>query len=205
MSILHNIKYWLQIKIYHACLNVKEDRETKKLDDILSRMTFHGKPLAVGRDYLINGSQYMEIGDACYLGSGAWVECIDNYRGIQSFTPKLSIGKNFSMQKNCHIGCIERIEIGDNVLLGSKIYITDHFHGEITKEALNLPPIERPLSSKPIKIGNNVWVGDNVCIMPGVTLGNNVIVGANAVVTHSFPDNTVIAGVPARIIRKLDE
>lgn len=203
MTILHNIKHWLQTKIYHACLNIKEEREKKKLDGILSQMTFHGKPLKVGKGYSILGSQYMEFGDCCFFGHNAWVECIEDYRRIQTFVPKLSIGNNFSMQKNCHIGCIERIEIGDDVLLGSKVYITDHFHGEITREALSLPPIERPLSSKPIKIGNNVWIGDNVCIMPGVTLGDNVIVGANAVVTHSFPDNTVIAGVPAKVIREL--
>lgn len=107
------------------------------------------------------------------------------------------------MQRNCHIGCIHKIDIGDNVLLGSKVYITDHFHGEIKKDALTLPPIERPLCGKPVKIGNNVWIGDNVCIMPGVSLGDNVIVGANAVVTHSFPKNVVIAGVPAAIIKEL--
>ena len=107
------------------------------------------------------------------------------------------------MQHNCHIGCIESIEIGDNVLLGSKVYVTDHFHGSITKEDIDVPPILRPLSSKPVKIGNNVWIGDNVCIMPGVTLGNNVIVGANAVVTKSFPDNSVIVGVPAKVIKML--
>ena len=60
------------------------------------------------------------------------------------------------------------------------------------------------MSCKPVKIGNNVWLGDNVSIMPGVTLGNNVIVGANAVVTHSFPDNVVVAGVPAKMIKKND-
>lgn len=50
---------------------------------------------------------------------------------------------------------------------------------------------------------NNVWIGDNVCIMPGVTIGDNVIIDANAVVTRNFPANTVIAGVPAKIIKEL--
>lgn len=202
MIIFHNIKHWFQTKLYHACINVKEERELKKLHDILSLMTFHGRPLRVGKGWFISGSQHMEFGDGCWFGQDAWVECIDNRTG-QLFTPKLKVGKNFSMQKNCHIGCINSIEIGDDVLLGSKVYITDHYHGEITREALVLPPSERPLWGKPVKIGNNVWIGDNVCIMPGVTLGDNVIVGANAVVTHSFPANTVIAGVPAKVIRIL--
>ena len=64
-------------------------------------------------------------------------------------------------------------------------------------------PSERPLYSKgAIHIGRNVWVGRNVCIMPGVVLGNNVVVGANSVVTHDVPDNCVVAGAPARIIRQ---
>lgn len=66
------------------------------------------------------------------------------------------------------------------------------------------PPSKRPLSSKPVCIGNNVWIGEGVCVMPGVTIGDNVIIGANAVVTHSFPKNVVIAGVPAKIIKTLD-
>ena len=108
------------------------------------------------------------------------------------------------MQHNCHIGCIESVEIGKNVLLGSKVYITDHFHGNITADDVDVPPQERTLSSKPVRIGNNVWIGDNVTVLPGVSLGDNVIVGANAVVTHSFPANTVIAGCPAKIIKTLN-
>lgn len=199
---LHNIKHWLQTKIYNACINITKERERKMLADNLSKMPQHGTPQFVSKGFSIRGPQYMELGNNFYWGPNAWLECVDNWMG-HKYTPKLVIGKNFSMQHNCHIGCIDSIEIGDNVLLGSKVYITDHFHGEITKEALVLPPIQRPLSSKPVKIGNNVWIGDNVCIMPGVTLGDNVIVGANAVVTHSFTENTVIAGVPAKVIKQL--
>ena len=197
-----NFKHYIQTKIYNACVNIAKEREEKNQRSIFSAMSFHGTPLVVGEGYYIRGSRYMEFGDNCMFGKNCWVECIDTYQG-QRFSPRLSIGRNFSMQQNCHIGCIDSVEIGDNVLLGSKIYITDHYHGEITKEALALPPISRPLWGKPVKIGNNVWIGDNVSIMPGVAIGDNVIVGANAVVTHSFPDSVVIAGVPARIIRKL--
>lgn len=198
----HKIILKSQTKIYNACLSLHAEREARNLDAILSHMTFHGSRLNVGKEYLINGAQYMEFGDSCSFGQGSWVECIDNYL-FQTFEPKLIIGDNFSMQRNCHIGCIDGITIGNNVLLGSKVYITDHYHGEISKESLSIPPIDRPLWSKPVKIGNNVWIGDGVCIMPGVELGDNIIVGANSVVTHSFPENTVIAGCPARIIRVL--
>lgn len=202
MNLLHNIKYWLQTKIYHACLNIEKEREAERQKIILSQMVFHGKPLIVGKDYLINGAKYMEFGDNCYFGPNAWVECIDTWREC-TYNPCLKIGNRFSMQRNCHIGCVDSIEIGDNVLLGSKVYITDHYHGAITKDSLSVSPMERSLWSKSVKIGNNVWIGDNVCIMPGVTIGDNVIVGANAVVTHSFPENVVIAGVPAKIIKIL--
>lgn len=202
MKFLHGIKFWIQTKIYHAVINVTEERERDKLRNLLSVISIHGRSLTCAPEYTIVGPQYMSLGDDCKFGRNAWVACIDHWKNTR-YEPCLQIGNNFNMSHYCHIGCVERIEIGDNVLLGSKVYITDHYHGTITKEALDMPPIDRPLSSKPIKIGNNVWIGDNVCIMPGVTIGDNAIVGANAVVTHSFPENVVVAGVPAKIIKDL--
>lgn len=179
-------------------IEIKEDlRRT-----IFQSFKKKGQNFNMDDGFKIINPQYIEIGDNIFWGPNSWIECVDNWKETH-YSPLLIIGNKFSMQHNCHIGCADYIEIGDNVLIGSKVYITDHFHGEITKEALSLCPIDRPLYCKPVKIGSNVWIGDNVCILPGVSIGDNVIVGANAVVTKSFPKNVVIAGVPAKIIKYL--
>jgi acetyltransferase-like isoleucine patch superfamily enzyme len=122
----------------------------------------------------------------------------------QKFTPKLLIGDNVSFNNDCHIGCINRIEIGNNVLGASRIYITDHYHGEILPHDLQVIPTLRPLSSKgPVIIKDNVWIGEGVAILPGVTIGKNAIIGANSVVNRDIPDNAVAAGIPAKVIRIL--
>ena len=118
--------------------------------------------------------------------------------------PIISIGDNVYINWDCHIGGINKIIIGNNVLIGSKVMIIDHQHGEITNEALKLPPAIRPLYSKgPVIISDNVWIGEGTAIMPNVTIGKNSIIGANSVVTKDIPDNCVVAGIPARIIKYL--
>lgn len=193
---------WLRTKIYHAVMNIQQERDEERMHSMLSSLKRVGKNPQISGDAFFRGMEYMKIGDSFHCGKNAWVEAIKEWRG-QTFQPRLVIGDNFSMQYNCHIGCIESIEIGNGVLLGSKVYITDHFHGSVSKDDIDVPPALRPLSGKPVKIGDNVWIGDNVTILPGVTLGNNVIVGANAVVTKSFPDNAVIVGCPAQVIKRL--
>jgi acetyltransferase-like isoleucine patch superfamily enzyme len=117
---------------------------------------------------------------------------------------QLIIGDNFSINDDCHIACINKIIIGNNVLFASKIFVTDHFHGNIDKESFLKPPSLRPLYSKgEVVIEDNVWVGEGVVILPGVTIGENSVIGANSVITKSFPKNSIIGGNPARLIKLL--
>ena len=95
---------------------------------------------------------------------------------------------------------VSTIEIGDNCMFAPNVQLYTATHP--------LHPVKRNSGleyAKPIKIGNNVWLGGGVIVTPGVTLGDNVVVGAGSVVTKSFPDNVVIAGNPARIIKTVEE
>ena len=100
------------------------------------------------------------------------------------------------------MGCINRIEIGNHVMIGSYVLITDHSRGEL--ERTNVPVAKRQLLTKgSVIIEDNVWIGEHACIMPGVTIGEGSIIGANAVVTHDVPPYSVAVGVPAKVVKQL--
>ncbi|AXQ78684.1 sugar O-acetyltransferase [Streptococcus chenjunshii] len=108
------------------------------------------------------------------------------------------VGENFYANFNCTFLDVCKITIGDNAMIGPNCQLLTPLH-----------PIEAKKRIKgleygaPITIGHNVWLGGGVTILPGVTLGNNVVVGAGSVVTKSFGNDLVLAGNPARIIKRL--
>lgn len=123
-----------------------------------------------------------------------------------SYSPSITIGHNVCFNYRCHVGAINKIIIGNNVLIGSQVLITDHSHGELTKEELLISPAKRKLYSKgPVIIGDDVWIGEGACILPNVTIGHNSVIGANSVVTHDIPPFSIVGGNPARIIRKYNK
>jgi len=112
----------------------------------------------------------------------------------------IHIGENFYANFNCTILDVNRVDIGDNVLLAPNVQIYTAGHPIDVKGRVE-EGIEFGL---PIKIGDNVWIGGGVIICPGVTIGDNSVIGAGAVVTKDIPANVVAAGNPCRMIKKID-
>lgn len=108
------------------------------------------------------------------------------------------VGKNVFINACCKFQDQGGIVIGDDVLIGHNVTLATLNHDERPQFRQNIYP-------KPIKIGDNVWIGSNATILQGVTIGDGAIIGANAVVTKDVPENTIVAGVPAKIIRKVGE
>jgi acetyltransferase-like isoleucine patch superfamily enzyme len=104
------------------------------------------------------------------------------------------VKKSFAVSSCCYIQGGNGVEIREGTIFAPGIKIISANHG-VEKDNREW------IQQSPIIIGKDCWIGTNAVILPGVVLGDNVIVGAGAVVTHSFPDNTIIAGVPAKIIR----
>ncbi len=122
-----------------------------------------------------------------------------HYTSCVNGASNIKIGKgveeSFMVSGGCYIQGLNGIEIGDGTIFAPGVKIISANHDPYD--------LNRWIPDKPIRIGKNCWIGANAVILPGVQLGDHVIVGAGAIVTKSFPDNVVIAGNPARIIRFL--
>lgn len=108
------------------------------------------------------------------------------------------IGKNVFINFGCHFQDWGGIYIGDNVLIGSLTVLATINHGKLAGERADNHPL-------PIHIGDEVWIGSHVTILPGVTIGDRAIIAAGAVVTQDVPADMVVGGVPAKIIKQIDE
>lgn len=148
----------------------------------------------------IHGSRYITIaektkfGDFCYLTT--WSKHVQ-------VKPSLEIGAHCNFGGFNHITCTNKIVIGNNVLTGRWVTISDNNHGDTSQEMLQMHPSERPILSKgPVIIEDDVWIGDKATILAGVHIGKGAVIAANAVVTKDVPAYGVAVGNPARVVIK---
>ena len=153
-----------------------------------------------------DGFKNISIGDYSTINRHTILGCWTKYGNQEFPNASITIGNNCSIGEYNHITACNKITIGNGLLTGRYVIISDNSHGGLTKEESLIEPAKRYLISKgEVTIGNNVWLGDKVAVLSGVHIGNNVIVAANAVVTKDLPDNCMAAGVPAKVVKMIEE
>ena len=159
-----------------------------------------GKNTFVSHPFMFVNKKHVYFGDNVQVRDFARIEPVVK-RGNQSFNPKIIFGNNVSIEQGLHLTCAEYVEIKANCVLSSYCMLTDisHEYGNVNESVLS-----QPLLVKPTILDEGCFIGTGAKIMPGVHLGKHCVVGANAVVTKSFPDYSVIAGIPAVLIKKFN-
>lgn len=175
-----------------------------KIRALFYRRIFLTKLGSISTSSYIRGLSNIYIGSNFSSGKNLWLEAIIQANGV-THEPKIEIGKNVSLSNDVHISAINYIRIADDVLIGSRVYIGDHNHGnyhENSQEGSSkIPPSKRLLFSKgAIKIGNRVWIGDGVIVTGGISIEDGAVIAANTVVTKNVPRNAIFAGVPGKVI-----
>ena len=167
------------VKIYPQRLRVKMLMKCCKKGESL---------LSVGLRYVLLKSVAASCGEAVAVYSNTYLQNPQN----------LHIGTNVTIQPMTYIEASGGVTIGDDTSIAHGVSIMSETHNTDDKET---PFKCQGMTYKPVKIGNDVWVGAKVTIMAGVTIGNKAIIGANSVVTKDIPDYAVAVGAPARIIK----
>jgi len=151
---------------------------------------------------IIRGKKYIDFGSKLTTGEGCRFEAYNNQKSKKS----LIFGRNIQLNDYVHITAMNNVVIGDNVLMASKIYISDCSHGFYSGEEMDSSPeqhpIDRSYNISEVIIEDNVWLGEFVSVLPGVTIGKGAIIGSNSVVTKDIPANTIAVGSPAKVIKK---
>ena len=145
----------------------------------------------VGAGVRIDYPHGVRIGSRTQLESDVWLKLVDS-------KARLEVGQYGFIGRGVEIDVSKQVSIGDHVLIAPGVFITDHTHN--IKSGILIDA--QGCASAPVCIADDVWIGARAVILPGVNIGRGAVIGAGAVVTRDVAENSVVAGVPARVLRK---
>lgn len=173
--------------------------------DLILTKLFWRKARLIRYPISVRGKNFFFIYPGLTTGRNCRLEA---FKIMEEDDPVLVIGRNVQLNDNVHICALNSIEIGNDVLIASNVYISDNSHGTYSGPEKHsnpyTPPIERKYMTKPVSIGDRVWIGEGVMILPGVSIGNGAMVGAHSVVNSDIPDNCIAVGAPAKVVKKFN-
>ncbi|MFN4026041.1 MAG: acyltransferase [Flavobacterium sp.] len=159
-----------------------------------------GKSVTIDKYTIIDGyaSEKIILGDCVKIGAFSNLNATSHF---SKYGKGLRMGNNSAIGDYTHFGAAGGIEIGNDVIMGSYIsfHSENHNYDDTTQLIRN-----QGVTSKGIKLGNNIWVGAKVTFLDGCEVGDNSVVAAGAVVNGIFPNNVVIGGVPAKVLKKIE-
>ncbi|WP_196895327.1 LbetaH domain-containing protein [Aureivirga marina] len=182
-------------------------------DMVATKLFFPSNVRMIRQPAYIIGKRHIKFGKNFSAGNMLRLEVMDKKYARHTVEnvdnlPELIIGDDVTVNNNVHVGVFKKITIGDNTLIASNVLITDHNHGNYSGENQDSPysaPKFRKVIPQEVNIGKNVWISENVCILPGTIIGDGCIIGANSVVSGKFDKNLIIAGTPAKALKKYND
>lgn len=186
---------------------------------LLRGLLFFQKKIFIGKKVCIKNKKNFEFGSNCTLEKYTTLDCYAKNKVLFGDTVKigayttisvtshmskygkgLSIGNNSGIGEYSFFGCSGGVEIGNDVIMGPYVSFHSENHNFSDKSKLIR---EQGVSSKGILLKNNIWVGAKVTFLDGCSVGNNCVIAAGSIVRGEFPDNVVIGGIPAKIIKEI--
>jgi lipopolysaccharide O-acetyltransferase len=144
----------------------------------------------------LKGERRIAVGSGCFVGAGSWLQALGDGDG-----PALSIGDGAGIAGLCVLSAVASVRVGAGVSFARGVYVSDHAHAYDGGAAVRdggLAGVE------PVEIGDGVWLGENVVVLPGARIGERAVIGANSVVSGDIPARSLALGSPARVVRRFD-
>ena len=190
----------MKTRIIEAMMHLQRRLRTRLFTMLLSsQFREFGPGSRIEPPFTFLGLNQMSVSDRVYIHRDCWIHVVAGYADEKSV--KITLKSHASIGKRTAIAAAQQVVIGEYVLIGSNCLVSDQSHA--------FKDLDRPIMGqgcdhiKPVFIGAETWIGNNVAVLPGVTIGRHCVIGAGSIVRTSIPDFSVAVGVPARVVRTL--